>query len=327
MRSLKPRSVEQAERSKNVNELQVAVMQWELTLVEHEQKFSEVVADSVKTAAMRAKLPKDILERFLDGPFHFEELRNPVSAHVGEKLAGQDASGGAQPKDIGQIDKSEGEDEDVNAVQQRRPFDRSNQRHKQESDNERKPFNRRTANSSPSASRQSTPRDKKSGSDETKHSAEKKKRLICYGCGGKGHPARLCPSGNDCQDVDVVGNEPSSDADSDLFGLDWGDDPTMTINSVTERNDRRRGGKELLAFVDSGAVDNVLPKSVCTEYPLEATSKSQSGVGFNGGNGSHIEHCVQRRFRVKTSAGWKQYEHHVGGRRCAQTADLRQPSA
>ena len=53
----KPRSVvEQAasmarlvspKRTKNVDELQVAVMQWELTLVEHESKFSEVVADSV----------------------------------------------------------------------------------------------------------------------------------------------------------------------------------------------------------------------------------------------------------------------------------------
>ena len=50
---VKPRSVvEQAasmarltspKRTKNVNELQVAVMQWELTLVEHESKFSEVV--------------------------------------------------------------------------------------------------------------------------------------------------------------------------------------------------------------------------------------------------------------------------------------------
>ena len=162
-------------------------MQRELTLVEHESKFSEVVADIVKTAAMKAMLPKDILERFVDGPFHCEELRNRVSAYVGEKLAGQDASGGAQPMDIGQIDKSEGEDEDVNAVQQRRPFDRPNQKHKQESDNERKPFNRRTANSSPSASRQSTPRDKKSGSDQTKQSAGKKKRLICFKCGGKGH--------------------------------------------------------------------------------------------------------------------------------------------
>ena len=182
--------------------------------------------------------------------------------------------------DIGQIDKSEGEDEDVNAVQQRRPHDRPNQKHKQESDNERKPFNRRTANSSPPASRQSTPRDRKLGSDETKQSAGKKKRLICYKCGGKGHLARLCPSADDCLDVDEAGTEPSSDADSDLFGLDWDDDPIATIKTVTERNDRTRGGKELLAFVDSSAVNNVLPKSVCTEYPQEATSKSQSGVGF-----------------------------------------------
>ena len=42
----------------NVNEHAV-----ELTLVEHESKFSEVVADSVKTAT----LPKDILERLFDG--------------------------------------------------------------------------------------------------------------------------------------------------------------------------------------------------------------------------------------------------------------------
>ena len=68
-----------------------------------------------------------------------------MSAYEGEKLAGQDASGGAQPMDIGQIAKSEGEDKDTNAVQRRRPYDRSNQKHK-ESDNERKPFNRRTAN-------------------------------------------------------------------------------------------------------------------------------------------------------------------------------------
>ena len=67
-----PRSVvEQAaamaispKRTKNVNELQVAVVQWELTLVEHQSRFSEVVADSMKTAAMRAMLAKDILERF-----------------------------------------------------------------------------------------------------------------------------------------------------------------------------------------------------------------------------------------------------------------------
>ena len=35
---------------------------------------------------------------------------------------------------------------------------------------------------------------------------------------GKGHPARLCPSADDCQDVDEVATEPSSDTDSDQFG-------------------------------------------------------------------------------------------------------------
>ena len=150
-----------------------------------------------------------------------------MSAYVGEKLAGQDTNRGAQPMDIGQIDKSEGEDEDVNAVQQRRLHDRSNQKHKQESD-----F-RWTANSSPSASRQSTPRNKKPGSDETKTE-----------CGEEeaSHPASLYPSADDCQDVNEAGTEPSGDVDSDLFGLDWIDDPTATINSVTERNDRTRGG-------------------------------------------------------------------------------------
>ena len=63
----------------------------------------------------------------------------------------------------------------------------------------------------------------------------KKKLLICCRCGGKGHLYRLCPSTDDCQDADKVGTEPSSDADSDLFGLDRGDDPFATINSVTER--------------------------------------------------------------------------------------------
>ena len=206
-------------RTKNVNELQVAVMQWELTLVEHESKFSEVVADSVKTGAMRVMLAKDVLERFLDAPFHFQEIRNRVSARVVEKLYGQDAHGGAQPMDIGQIDMSEGEDEDVNAVQQHCLHDRSNKKHRQESDSERKPPNRRTANLS-STSRQSSPRDKKPGSDETKPGAGKQKRLICYRCGGKCHLARLCLPPDDCQDVDEVGTDPSSDADSDLFGLD-----------------------------------------------------------------------------------------------------------
>ena len=45
--------------------------------------------------------------------------------------------------------------------------------------------------------------------------------------------------------MDEVGTEPSSDADSDLFGLDWGEEPIAIINSVTERNDKIRGGERI----------------------------------------------------------------------------------
>ena len=101
----------------------------------------------------------------------------------------------------------------------------------------------------------------------------------------KGHSVRLCPSADDCQDVDEVGTEPSSDADSDQFGLERGDDPIATINSVTERNDRTRGGKELLAFVDSGAVDNVLTKSVCTEYLQRRLPSKRAEMVLKGRTG------------------------------------------
>ena len=124
---------------------------------------------------MRAMLPKDVLERFLVGPFQYEELRNRVSANVGEKLVGQDANGGAQPVDIGQIFSLK-EDEDVNAVQQRRPHDRSNQKHKQERVRQRTKTLQLsdcqlvTISATPIVStRQET----------TKQSAGKKKRLIC----------------------------------------------------------------------------------------------------------------------------------------------------
>ena len=90
---------------------------------------------------------------------------------------------------------------------------------------------------------------------------------------------------DDCQHVDEVGTGASRDADSVLFGLDWSDDTVSTINSVTDRNDKTRGGKELLAFVDSGAVDNVLP-SQCVlsilwrRFPsrgVEMVSKERTG--------------------------------------------------
>ena len=172
---------------------------------------------------------------------------------------------------------------------------------KKESDNERKPFNRRTANSSPSAH----VNDSKSGSDETNQSAGKKKRLICYRCDGKGHPARLCPSADDCQDVDEVGTEPSSDADSDLFGLDWGDDPIATINSVTERDDRTRGGKELRHSWIPVQLTMYFPSQYVPSIHWRRPPSRRAELVSKEQTGHTSKHYGQRRFPVKTSAGSK----------------------
>ena len=175
---------------------------------------------------MRTMLPKDVLERFLDGPFQYEELRNRVSAYVGEKLAGQDANGGAQPVDIGQIDKSEGEDEDVNAVQQRRP---------RMIDPIRNTSKSPTTSENPSTVGLPTRHHQRHANrlHETRNPGVMRRNRVRVRRSVSSAPGvvervilpDICPSAEDCQDVDEVGTEPSSDAHSDLFGLDWGDDP------------------------------------------------------------------------------------------------------
>ena len=90
-------------------------------------------------------------------------------------------------------------------------------------------------------------------------------------------------------------SEQSRPAMLTVICLVWGDDPTATINSVTERNDKIRGGKELLAFVDSGALDNVLPKSVCTEYTLggDFPQSTQNTSNKDCGNYALNRDCVK----------------------------------
>ena len=137
---------------------------------EHESKFSEMAADSVKTTAMRAMLPKDVLERFLDGPFQYEELRI-VCLQMWErswldKMRTVELNPWTLVRSTSPKERTKMTMQFNSAVRMINPISR-------------------TANLSPSAPRQSTPRDKKPESGETKPGTEKKKRLIWYRCGGK----------------------------------------------------------------------------------------------------------------------------------------------
>ena len=83
------------------------------------------------------------------------------------------------------------------------------------------------------------------------------------------------------------------------------------------QKEQAQRGRELLAFVDSGEVNDVLPKTLCNEDPLEKSARSRCGIGLRGANGSHIKHH-QQCFRVKTSAGSNMIT-------TWEVADVRQP--
>ena len=98
------------------------------------------------------------------------------------QLADQETNNGAQPMDIGQIDKPNEGDEDANAVQ-RHQRQRPNQKSRSAPDNERKPFDRQAAVPTPPTPRWPTPRDWKPGNEDTKHNALMKRRFVCCMCG------------------------------------------------------------------------------------------------------------------------------------------------
>ena len=70
------------------------------------------------------------------------------------------------------------------------------------------------------------------------------------------------------------------------------------INEVDKVN--IRGEWEVITFkIDSGAVDNVVPKSVGDSFPIKPTSLSKQGVNYQAANGTpHQEPRTKRHQRV-----------------------------
>ena len=107
--------------------------------------------------------------------------------------------------------------------------------------------------------------------------------------------------------------------------LDWSDDPTTTINSVTERRtaehvvERSCWHVSILAQLTTCFPSQCVPSVNWTRLPSR-----RAELVFKGANWSHIEHHGQRRFRVGTSAG-SNMNNTCDVAESAQTADLRQP--
>ena len=94
------------------------------------------------------------------------------------------------------------------------------------------------------------------------------------------------------------------------------------LNHLVSRN---AGGhqwtwKKVTVVVDSGAAENVMPRSMFPEIPNEETERSKSGKGFNGPGREHMHNYGQQVMSVRTPEGfvWKS---------TWQVAELRRPLA
>ena len=92
-----------------------------------------------------------------------------------------------------------------------------------------------------------------------------------------------------------------SDDDESFGALSCVDSAKSAELNMTSANDNF----EILAVVDSGAVDNVLPKNMCKQFPLRQTSRSIAGGGFKAANGGKIRHFGRRVIPVITPDGDK----------------------
>ena len=160
-----------------------------------------------------------------------------------------------------------------------------------------------------------------------KNQKRKKRALVCYNCGGKGDPARLCPTPSDhaAHAVDEEGDtqEESSD-EGDVCGVEWecelngaGDEDDDILGMGCESTEQSKW-ERLTGVVDSGAAENVLPAGVCNHVKLSATRRCDAGIGFRGAGGERIRNHGQRKFKVRMRDG------HVAGTTW-QVADVKRP--
>ena len=303
-------------RAKSIAELQRFIMDWELRVAEHEARHNECVQDSVKVAALKRMMTAKMAERYIEGPNTYPELRSRFAAYVGEKMIQQSHV----PMDIGEVEgEIEGSDDQIDELRgARKP------RRDERSTHQRGP-GKQPWRASPLGRHEK--READNGHDSVKNQKRKKRALVCYNCGGKGHPARLCPTPSDhaAHAVDEEGDtEEESSDEGDVCGVEWeceldgtGDEDDDILGMGCESAEQSKW-ERLAAVVDSGAAEDVLPAGVCNHVKLSATRRSDAGIGFRGAGGERIRNHGQRKFKVRMRDG------HVAGTTW-QVADVKRP--
>ena len=138
-------------------------------------------------------------------------------------------------------------------------------------------------------------READNGHDSVKNQKRKKRALVCYNCGGKGHPARLCPTPSDhaAHAVDEEGDtEEESSDEGDVCGVEWecelngtGDEDDDILGMGCDSAEQSKW-ERLAAVVDMRALDFVKPAE--RENPQSRSEEVQGSNERRACGGNHV---------------------------------------
>ena len=95
----------------------------------------------------------------------------------------------------------------------------------------------------------------------------------------------------------------------------WRTEPFWSNETQEEHSGR---GRKPPVVVDSGAAENVMPRTMVPDISTEETERAKNGKGFNGSGGVHIKNYGQQVMSVRTPQG-------VVRKSTWQVADVRRP--
>ena len=311
---------------KDMGELHRRLEEWEIAVREHEARFDDRVQESVRIAALMSMIPKAVYDLRFKGRSYptYLDLRQELANYLADRrpTIQVKAPGGTEPTamDIGELGEAqmriEQEIEALNAVVKGKGKGKGSWA-----------VGKKGGDANPDG--QNAQWDKpgkaggKKGGGKGKAAGKgKSSNLVCYNCGGKGHPARLCPSAPGVYEMDENEEHPASEGSRGAGDTEEDHEPELQMCGLEEFNlltysgeetmaamanglEEKQGWTKTTAVVDSGSAENAIPERALEFVPTTPSPGSRAGKVYRGAGGEPIPNKGQKVVVVKTAEGQK----------------------
>ena len=311
---------------RDVSELHRRLEEWEVAVTEHESRFDDRVQESVRTAALLSMIPKAMYDqRFKGRAFPtYLDLRQELANYLADRrptIQVKPTAPDVTPMDIGEVQdggeigKLRKEIEELNAVVR---AGKGPGKGRPKGQTESQDWSQAW-----SPPRKGDGKGKGAGRDSKGKGKGKGKRdLVCFNCGGRGHPARLCPTPQglgEMEEGEAEGTETyphvcEEEEELQICGLcDPGHTLPQPMCLLAEEDELlgtigstagpQKGWVKITAVVDSGAAENAMPEETVPFVQTSPSPGSKAGKVYRGAAGEPIPNCGQKVITVRTQEG------------------------